>query len=53
MKKILFHLCCGPCATASVTQLRKDGYEPTCLYYNPNIHPRAEYEKKEKLRLKG
>ncbi len=46
MKKILFHQCCGPCGTASFEQLEKDGYEITSLYYNPNIHPRAEYLKR-------
>ena len=47
MKKIVFHLCCGPCATASVTRLRQDGFEPVCLYANPNIHPTSEYEKRK------
>lgn len=46
MEKILFHICCGPCATASVQKLKADGYEVTGFYYNPNIYPESEYAKR-------
>lgn len=46
MKEILFHICCGPCATASVRKLQKEGYRVTGFYYNPNINPEDEYEKR-------
>jgi predicted adenine nucleotide alpha hydrolase (AANH) superfamily ATPase len=48
MKKILFHICCGPCATASVTKLQEEGYETLGFYFNPNIYPKSEYEKRLK-----
>ena len=40
--KLLFHLCCGPCGTAPIRELRRDGVEVTGLYYNPNVHPSME-----------
>lgn len=45
-KKILFHVCCGPCATASVQKLQVDDYEVTGFYCNPNIYPKSEYKKR-------
>lgn len=47
-KKILFHICCGPCATASVQKLQSERYEVTGFYYNPNIYPKTEYKKRLK-----
>ncbi len=41
--KMLLHSCCGPCSTAVIEKL-KDDYELTVFYFNPNIHPREEYE---------
>lgn len=46
--KILFHICCGPCATASIKKLQEDDYEVVGYYYNPNIHPNYEYKKRLK-----
>ncbi len=43
--KILIHICCAPDACYSIPALRKD-YEPCGLFYNPNIQPREEYEKR-------
>lgn len=40
---VLLHMCCGPCAIMPVTRLREDGFAVTGLFYNPNIHPLAEY----------
>jgi tRNA A37 threonylcarbamoyladenosine dehydratase/predicted adenine nucleotide alpha hydrolase (AANH) superfamily ATPase len=42
--RLLFHCCCGPCATACVESLAADGITPTLFWYNPNIHPLAEYQ---------
>ncbi len=44
--KLLLHICCGPCATYPVTQLRAEGIEPLGYYYNPNIHPYREFKKR-------
>ena len=41
-KKLLLHICCGPCAEYPVEVLRPD-YDITLFFYNPNIHPRVEW----------
>ena len=41
--KLLFHCCCGPCAVACVKSLDAEGFTPSLFWYNPNIHPSAEY----------
>lgn len=46
MKKLLLHSCCGPCSTAVLERLTSN-YEITILYYNPNIYPLEEYEKRK------
>ena len=44
--KLLLHSCCGPCSTACIERL-KDYFEVSVLYYNPNIEPQEEYEKRK------
>lgn len=44
--KVLLHVCCGPCSTHCIDELEKD-YEVFAVYYNPNIHPREEYERRK------
>jgi epoxyqueuosine reductase len=46
MKQILLHVCCGVCAGWPIEKLRADGYEVTCYFYNPNIAPCEEYERR-------
>jgi len=50
--KLLLHSCCGPCSSYVITYL-KDYFDITILYYNPNIEPKEEYEKRklEQVRL--
>ena len=43
--KLLLHICCGPCATEVIRRLR-DEYEVVGYYYNPNIYPEEEYNKR-------
>ena len=43
---ILLHACCGPCAAYPVQKLREMGHETSGFFYNPNIHPYKEYEKR-------
>ena len=52
MKKLLLHSCCGPCSSSVLERLLKE-YEIDLIYYNPNIQPREEYEKRkaEQIRL--
>ncbi|OQA92157.1 MAG: hypothetical protein BWY26_00478 [Elusimicrobia bacterium ADurb.Bin231] len=45
-KKILLHICCGVCAGYPVQYLREQGFEVTGYFYNPNIQPKNEYEKR-------
>ncbi|WP_414039967.1 epoxyqueuosine reductase QueH [Acidithiobacillus sp. M4-SHS-6] len=49
---ILLHSCCAPCAGPIMDDIRKAGIEYTVLFYNPNIHPQAEYalRKEENIR---
>ena len=42
--KLLLHTCCAPCSVYCIKSLRKEGIEPTLYWYNPNIHPYAEYK---------
>ena len=44
-KKLLLHVCCGPCATHVIDELKKD-YDVTLFFYNPNIHPCGEFVKR-------
>ena len=41
---ILLHSCCAPCSGAMVEFLSKLGFRLTIFFYNPNIHPKKEYE---------
>jgi len=45
MKKLLLHVCCGPCAIYAARQLQKN-YQVTLFFYNPNIWPEQEYQKR-------
>lgn len=48
-KRILLHCCCGPCAIypISLFQNRPD-FSVQALWYNPNIHPLTEFDKRER-----
>lgn len=43
-RRILLHICCGPCATYPVLALRQDSFDAVGYFYNPNIHPYSEHE---------
>lgn len=42
---ILLHSCCGPCSS-SVLELLSKYFDVTVLWYNPNLYPEAEYNKR-------
>jgi predicted adenine nucleotide alpha hydrolase (AANH) superfamily ATPase len=44
--RILIHICCGPCAVYPVERLREAGHEVTGFWFNPNVHPYQEYERR-------
>ena len=50
-KKILLHSCCAPCSSYVVTFL-SNYFDITILYYNPNISPKEEYEKRKQEQIK-
>jgi len=46
-KKLLLHICCAPDEAWVVSKL-KDEYELHSFFYNPNIYPLDEYERRLK-----
>jgi len=50
-KKLLLHSCCAPCSS-HVIDFLKDYFDITIIYYNPNISPIEEYEKRKKEQIK-
>ena len=50
-KRILLHSCCAPCSSWVITFLTKY-FDITILYYNPNISPIEEYNKRKKEQIK-
>ncbi|MDD3029079.1 MAG: epoxyqueuosine reductase QueH [Alphaproteobacteria bacterium] len=51
--KILLHCCCAPCSGGIIERLRASGVSFTVFFFNPNIHPRGEYDlrKRELVRF--
>ena len=51
-QRILMHSCCAPCSGEVMDAMAASGIETTIFFYNPNIHPRTEYElrKEENIR---
>ena len=45
-KKILLHACCGICSGYPISLLQDMGYSVVVHFYNPNIFPREEYDKR-------
>lgn len=42
---LLLHSCCGPCSS-HILMMLKDAFDISVLYYNPNIYPEAEFDKR-------
>lgn len=42
--KLLVHSCCAHCAAYTVDYWRRQGYDVSAFWYNPNIHPYAEHQ---------
>ena len=45
-KKILLHACCAICSAYPISLLKDMGYSVVVYFYNPNIYPVEEYEKR-------
>ena len=43
-KRLLLHSCCAPCSGEVMEALIASGIDFTIFFYNPNIHPKQEYE---------
>ena len=43
-KKLLLHSCCAPCAGEIMEAVAASEIQTTVYFYNPNIHPKEEYE---------
>lgn len=44
--RLLLHICCGPCATATLDHWRGRSAEVTGYFHNPNVHPVLEYRRR-------
>ncbi len=51
--KLLLHSCCAPCSCSLIENLSTAKIDFTVFFYNPNIHPKKEYEirKAENIRF--
>ena len=47
MRSILLHSCCAPCSAHVIKELQKE-FQVTLFYFNPNIFPEEEYQKRSK-----
>jgi predicted adenine nucleotide alpha hydrolase (AANH) superfamily ATPase len=45
--KVLLHCCCAPCSCAIIERLSSEGVSFSLFFYNPNIHPQDEYERRK------
>ncbi|HCR85055.1 MAG TPA: hypothetical protein DIV86_00075 [Alphaproteobacteria bacterium] len=50
--RVLLHSCCAPCSGEVIEAMVKQGIDLTIFFYNPNIHPKKEYDirKNENIR---
>jgi len=46
MEKVFLHVCCGPCFLYPLKVFKDKGIGVTGFFYNPNIHPFREYERR-------
>ena len=44
--RILLHSCCAPCLAGSRIPYEEEGFEVIGYWYNPNIHPWKEYDRR-------
>jgi len=44
--KILLHICCANCAIYPLERMKDKGDEAVGYFFNPNIHPYQEYQKR-------
>lgn len=44
--KVLLHACCAPCLSGARIGFEKDDIDVTGYWFNPNIHPWTEFERR-------
>ena len=44
--KVALHICCGVCAAGVAERLTSEGHRVYGFFYNPNIHPQEEYQRR-------
>lgn len=44
--KVVIHTCCGICSGYPISLLKDMGYQVIAYFYNPNIYPKEEYQKR-------
>lgn len=44
--KVALHICCAVCAAGAAERLMREGHQVLGFFYNPNIHPAAEYRRR-------
>lgn len=49
--KLLLHSCCAPCSSATLKRVL-EFFDVSVIYYNPNIYPQSEYEKRKSEQIK-
>ena len=47
METVILHSCCAPCSAAVLEWMLAHDIRPVVFYFNPNIFPQAEYEKRK------
>jgi predicted adenine nucleotide alpha hydrolase (AANH) superfamily ATPase len=52
MQKILLHVCCWPDASIPILDLKQEGFEVIAFWYDPNIQPKSEHDKRLEAFLK-
>lgn len=48
--RVLLHSCCGPCSS-SVLEYLTQYFDITLLWYNPNIYPKEEFDRRFKTQV--
>ncbi|HEX79192.1 MAG TPA: epoxyqueuosine reductase QueH [Dehalococcoidia bacterium] len=43
---VLVHCCCAHCTAYTIEHWRRQGYKVASLWYNPNVHPYMEHQRR-------